>query len=260
MGACMKKICTKCKIEKPFSEFHKCKGKKFNLTSACKLCRNKHSRDKSAEIGHDVLYRRELEKDPEGYKSKRKEYYKRNAEREKARSKWHREKDPEATKERRKAEYQRNKKRYIDSAVSWNKENKDRRRDILRNYQERNKNNPEYIAIQRARKMVERVLSLTGERKAKRTFEILGYGKEDLVAHIESLFEDGMSWDNKGEWHIDHIVPVSELVSLGVTDPKKINALNNLRPMWASENLSKGDKFELLPPEAEGIFRVEKRK
>jgi hypothetical protein len=60
-----------------------------------------------------------------------------------------------------------------------------------------------------------------------------------------------MSWDNWGEWHIDHIEPVSKLVSSGVTEPSEINALSNLQPLWASENIAKrakvGDEHCLYP-------------
>jgi len=62
---------------------------------------------------------------------------------------------------------------------------------------------------------------------------------------MERLFQDGMSWGNHGEWHVDHIIPVSEMVRLGVTCPKKINALSNLRPVWAEDNLRKNDGFDL---------------
>lgn len=48
-----------------------------------------------------------------------------------------------------------------------------------------------------------------------------------------------MSWDNRGEWHIDHIVPVAVMVRDGITDPAIINALTNLQPLWAKDNLAK---------------------
>ena len=53
-----------------------------------------------------------------------------------------------------------------------------------------------------------------------------------------------MGWHNMGEWHIDHIVPVSSftITSADDADFKACWALTNLRPMWADENRSKGDK------------------
>lgn len=85
---------------------------------------------------------------------------------------------------------------------------------------------------------------LREHKKYTRTEIIMGYKKEDLVNHIESIFEDGMSWDNYGEWHIDHIKPISAFLSEGVDDPKVINALSNLQPLWAFDNLSKGSKYD----------------
>jgi hypothetical protein len=83
-------------------------------------------------------------------------------------------------------------------------------------------------------------------QKTNRTENLLGYSRHDLVAHIEKQFTKGMSWENYGEWHIDHIVSVSVLISEGVVDPSIVNALSNLRPMWASENLRKHNKVETL--------------
>ena len=92
------------------------------------------------------------------------------------------------------------------------------------------------------REMLRRVRRLTGLKKARRTEEILGYGKQELVEHLEKLFEPGMSWSNHGEWHIDHIIPVSVMIKRGVTDPKVINALDNLQPLWALDNRRKSAK------------------
>jgi hypothetical protein len=72
--------------------------------------------------------------------------------------------------------------------------------------------------------------------------KILGYSAKDLCAHIESQFAPGMSWQNRGAWHIDHIKSVSSFFNEGITDPKIINALSNLRPLWAQDNLNKGAK------------------
>jgi hypothetical protein len=71
-----------------------------------------------------------------------------------------------------------------------------------------------------------------------------GYTCKELRKHIESQFKDGMSWDNRGEWHIDHIKPISLFLKEGEKDPKIINALSNLQPLWALDNQSKSCKYE----------------
>ena len=76
--------------------------------------------------------------------------------------------------------------------------------------------------------------------------DILGYSGTDLVNHIEKGFTGGMSWDNYGLWHIDHKIPVSafNIKEWGDYDLKRCWALDNLQPMWASDNFRKGAKLE----------------
>ena len=80
-----------------------------------------------------------------------------------------------------------------------------------------------------------------GEKKFP-SKKILGYTVKDLRVHLENQFQPGMSWDNRGAWHIDHIKSVSSFFEEGITDPRVINALSNLRPLWAEENFAKGAK------------------
>jgi hypothetical protein len=94
-----------------------------------------------------------------------------------------------------------------------------------------------------ARNALHRALRLSGRQKADRTETLLGYTYEQLKQRIEFNFKDGMSWENYGEWHIDHIKPVSRFVRQGVIDPMMINALCNLRPLWAADNLRKNKYF-----------------
>jgi hypothetical protein len=132
--------------------------------------------------------------------------------------------------------------------AAWRSKNLDRAREIVsasakldpKKVRERQKakrlKSPEAFA---ARYMLKRVLRLTGARKNTKTERSVGYTAQELRAHIASQFEYGMTWDNWGEWHIDHIKPVAQLIREGITCPAKINALSNLRPLWAQENLSK---------------------
>ena len=77
---------------------------------------------------------------------------------------------------------------------------------------------------------------------------MLDYTFDELYNHFESQFteENGYSWDNMSEWHIDHIRPVSSFNfdSIDHPDFKKCWALNNLQPLWAVDNMSKGDKWD----------------
>jgi len=67
---------------------------------------------------------------------------------------------------------------------------------------------------------------------------------KELKQHLESKFKDGMSWENYGQWHIDHVIPDSwfKYDSPYSDGFKKSWALENLQPLWAKENLKKGSK------------------
>jgi len=88
-------------------------------------------------------------------------------------------------------------------------------------------------------------LALKEKKNGHKWEDLVGYTCEDLMSHLESQFKDGMSWDNKGQWHIDHIIPRSHFHFNGPEDTefKKCWALNNLQPLWAEENLKKYTKI-----------------
>jgi hypothetical protein len=83
-------------------------------------------------------------------------------------------------------------------------------------------------------------------RKGGRGWEILvGYTLEDLMQHLESSFEKGMTWNNYGQWHLDHIIPISNFNYQHPEDLdfKKCWGLENLQPLWAKDNLMKHTKL-----------------
>jgi hypothetical protein len=75
--------------------------------------------------------------------------------------------------------------------------------------------------------------------------EFMPFSLDSLITHIESLFESGMCWENYGEWHIDHIIPLSwfNYNSVGDEEFKRAWSLNNLQPKWAFDNQSKSNKY-----------------
>ena len=119
---------------------------------------------------------------------------------------------------------------------------KEKRKKYIREWASSYRKSPFGKVISFMRKSVLRCI----KNKNDRTHEILGYSKDELVFHIERQFQKNMSWENYGKWHIDHIVPIGFFLKSGIDDPKVINALTNLRPIWAHENLSKSDNKEFL--------------
>jgi len=107
----------------------------------------------------------------------------------------------------------------------------------------RNKGRRESIpAVSLHERMSAGIKNSIGSGKSGRSWEALaGYTVADLMAHLERQFLPGMSWANRGRWHIDHITPVS---SFEFTTPdcpgfKAAWALTNLRPLWAVDNIRK---------------------
>jgi len=80
-----------------------------------------------------------------------------------------------------------------------------------------------------------------GYTKKSKTKKMLGCEWEFLKEHLESQFTKGMTWDNYGEWHVDHIIPIS----MAATEEQlyKLSHYTNLQPLWGVENLAKNDKL-----------------
>ena len=82
-------------------------------------------------------------------------------------------------------------------------------------------------------------------KNKKSTFDILYYTVDELKIHLESKFQPGMTWDNYGEWEIDHVTPDSwfEYNSFEDKGFQESWALENLQPLWKHDNCRKGNKY-----------------
>jgi hypothetical protein len=100
--------------------------------------------------------------------------------------------------------------------------------------------NNKYISLWRS--VLKTTLKRFEKSKEGKTIDLLGYSALDLKTHIESLFTEGMTWDNHGEWHVDHIKDVSTF-NIN-THPSIVNSLSNLRPMWATSRVINGVYYE----------------
>ena len=84
-------------------------------------------------------------------------------------------------------------------------------------------------------------LKNNGSIKNSRTHEILGCTIEQFKIHIENKFVDGMCWENRNLWHLDHITPISSATN--EEELIKLNHYTNFQPLWAPDNLEKGNKL-----------------
>jgi len=154
------------------------------------------------------------------------------------------------TKERKKNNHQKwskqNRERLNEYHKKWRQKNIDKYRETKRNYERTRKHNdPLYKLISNFRTAIYQVLKENNVDKNGHYFEILKYSPEELISHLEKQFKDGMTWDNYGEWHVDHFIPISSfnIKEIGDSEFMKCWSLSNLQPMWGEENIRKSNKI-----------------
>ena len=128
----------------------------------------------------------------------------------------------------------------------WRGKNIDKHRETKRTYQkEKRHTDPIYKLISNFRTAIYIVLKENKLDKYTNYFNMVGYSAEQLKEHLEKQFKDGMNWENYGEWHVDHIKPISSFIFETCDDDqfKVCWSLDNLQPMWGIENIKKGNKI-----------------
>jgi hypothetical protein len=128
----------------------------------------------------------------------------------------------------------------------WREKNIDKHREYKRKYQQHLRDtDPIYKLISYFRTAIYQVLKESNVEKNKHYFDVLQYTPEELIKHLELQFKDDMIWENYGEWHVDHIKPISSfnIVEMGDEEFMKCWSLGNLQPMWGEENIRKSNKI-----------------
>jgi hypothetical protein len=135
-----------------------------------------------------------------------------------------------------------NKERHCRNAREYYQKNKAQANETKRKRRlERRKSDPLYSLTQAVRNLVLQAFKNKNYKKSSRTQTIIGCNWSELANHIESQFAKGMSWENRGQWHIDHIIPLASAKTS--EDVFRLNHYTNLRPLWALDNLRKGAKL-----------------
>lgn len=218
----LENVCTKCGIEKDKDQFVK-------NTNCCKECKSLYIK-KYYQENKEII----LEKEKIKYNSNKDQIL----ERQKKYSDTKKEEISIYQKEYRR----KNKEKLDKKRKDYLSENSELIKKYRRNrYKERYKNDLSFKLRVIHRNILKRVLSF---KKYESSSELLGYTSIELRENLESKFKEGMSWDNYGEWEIDHIRPVSSF-DLEKTPPSIVNSLDNLQPLWKIENIIKGNKYEL---------------
>lgn len=158
--------------------------------------------------------------------------------------KW-RESNKEYMSEKSKKWYFNNKEYRKEYLKEYREKNIEKIREVKRNYERyRKSTDPIYKLINNFRTAIYQVLKENNVQKNGHYFEVLQYTPDELISHLENQFKDGMTWDNYGDWHVDHILPISKhnIQEIGDDEFMKCWSLNNLQPMWGEDNIRKSNK------------------
>jgi len=207
------KKCTKCKEVKQIECFSKNKGTKDGYGTRCKSCIKQY-----------------YQKNKERINESNNQWYQENKERKKNYR--------EENKERQKQYYQKNKERINERRNQYREENKER---INQRNKQRMLTDPLYKLKCYLSKRTTHAFKRKSYRKTSKTAEMLGVPYEIAFAHIERQFTKGMTWENYGEWHIDHIIPLASAET--ESELIKLCHYTNLQPLWAKDNISKSDNL-----------------
>ncbi len=130
------------------------------------------------------------------------------------------------------------KKRKIYNKWYYSEHGNKRALDNVRAWQ---KQNPHFKVL---RKSMERMgLKFDDLFIDKSRDDVLGYSKEGFIFHIEKTMQPGMSFEDRSNWHIDHILPVAWFVKNKLIYPELVNSIHNLKAEWKKDNQSKGSRW-----------------
>lgn len=204
----MAKQCGKCKKMKTMGSFCKDNTHNDGLSSVCKECKNAYA--KQYRIDKPEINRQWEANNRDKIKVNNAKYY------------------------------QKNKERCFELSQQWKKDHPEQTKEHYRRHTKR------YLSVPQNR--LSRCVGcamrkcLSGLKNHRSWQALVGYNLAELKVHLEKLFRNGMSWENYSKWHIDHIRPIAsfDFITAEDEDFKKCWALENLQPLWARENFTKG--------------------
>lgn len=225
------KICSKCKKQKTLKNFNKDLKSKDRLRTYCKLCSNIMT----------------------------KKWRENNKEKERLSNKLRRQKNLLKYNKIAKIYRRKNKNKLYKKTKEWKKNNKQKIADYNHQYyllnkekiitkainrtRNKRKNNKNFKIMDNMRTRISSALSYHKISKSKKTIDLLGCSAEEFWIHLEKQFTNGMTKENHGKngWHIDHIIPLSS--AKNQEELEKLFHYTNCRPLWAKDNLKKGNKI-----------------
>lgn len=216
------KKCSKCNIEKELSEFNK--GRNH-----CKECRKEYRK-------------KYIEKNSDAIKNYNKKRYFENRETELQRTKKYRIENLDKLREKDRNNYIENRVKELDRAKKYRQENINKVRESQKkSVKKRYQKDSLFKLTHNVRCRIYQFLKIKSISKTNSTFNLIGCEPNQLKDYLEKLFNSDMSWDNYGDWHIDHIIPLSSAKTK--EDIYKLCHYTNLQPLWAEDNLKKSNKI-----------------
>lgn len=226
------KTCNTCRTAKSAEHFYKDRAKSDGLTTQCRDCK------RSAVLKYKAANREVLSEKSRAYRDaniekcreREREYQLANRDARNARVSRFYQNNPEKIAEYREKYLSKDSVR--ESIRIWSRERARKRRatDI------------DYVLRQNLRSRMHYALRAKNLKKSSKTFEAVGCSPIELREYLEGKFLIGMTWDNYGEWHIDHVIPLSS--AKDYEEIIRLSHYTNLQPLWAMDNLKKGAKFD----------------
>lgn len=260
----MAKVCIKCAEEKSLEEFVEntaCSNNREGICIECRKIQCKKYRDENKEK-MKFLKKRWYEENNEAIKIKHRKYREENKEKvNQQKNKWY-EDNKKEIREYQKEYYKKNQEKVKLRTKKYREENKEKVQAFQKEYKLNNKEKSREYGRNRRKDPMFRVNhnissnighSLRGNKNGRHWENIVGYTLNELKEHLESKFQEGMTWGNYGAWkvgeemtwHIDHFMPIDwfDFDSYDDIEFKMCWDLDNLQPKWADENLSKNNRF-----------------
>jgi hypothetical protein len=207
------KVCSKCRLNKPLTDYNKQAGTRLGVRSRCISCTKEDHRESL-----------------DRHKERTAKYRAENAEKNRARYAKYAANNPEVGRRR---------------TARWRDKNREKVREINRRHDAKSRATPRGRLDNAMSSNVHRWLA-KGSKAGRSWEQLVGYTATELMDHLERQFLPGMTWENYGPvWHVDHHIPLSahNYESPDHADFQKAWALTNLRPLWAFDNMSKRSKL-----------------
>jgi len=202
----LEKFCAKCKTRKSVTLFYKNKAKEDGFQTQCKICMKKtNSKSYKKHKTQRDIKNMQYNRSEKGKQYRRKWAY----------NKYHSD--------------EQHRKKIIQRAVAYERL--------------KLKNDTEFKIKHTLRNRLRKAVKSQSAFKHDKTMTLVGCSVSFLRNYLQQKFKEGMTWENHGQWHIDHIKPCASFNLNNESEQKECFHYSNLQPLWASENIIKGSRI-----------------